>query len=275
MRLTSKTYHSREMNMKYMSASQFKAFSKCEAAALAELRGEYVRPETEALLVGSYVDAFFEKKLSAFAQARPEIFKRDGNLKAPYVQAGTIIQRTGRDRLFHLMLSGRKQVIKTGKIAGVPFKVKIDSLLIEKKVRRVVEEFPDTKEFLGFADGAIVDLKVMRDMRPVWSDEDCQKVSFVEGWGYDLQGAIYQEIEGHKLPFFLAVVTKEQEADMRILSIGQSDLDVKLAEVEEFAPKYQRIKLGELPPTRCEHCDYCRSTRRLTSIMDYRELEAY
>lgn len=275
MRLTSKTYHSQEMNWKYMSASQFKAFSRCEAAALAELRGEYVRPETEALLVGSYVDAFYEKKLTAFAQEHPEIFKRDGGLKAPYVQAETIIRRTGRDRLFRLMMSGRKQVIKTGSIAGVPFKVKIDSLLIEKKVRRIVEEFPDTEEFLGFADGAIVDLKVMRDMRPVWSDDDCQKVPFVEGWGYDIQGAIYQEIEGHKLPFFLAVATKEREADLRILSIGQSDLDVKLAEVEEFAPKYQRIKLGELPPVRCEHCDYCRSTRRLTSIMDYRELEAY
>ena len=275
MRLTKKNYHSQEMNMKYMSASQFKAFSKCEAAAMAELRGEYARPETEALMIGSYVDAYFERKLDAFLLEHPEMFKRDGSLKAAYLNANDIIERASRDRLFYLMMSGRKQVIKTGKIAGVPFKTKIDSLLSEKKVEKILKEFPDTQEYIGLSSGAIVDLKVMRDMKPVWSDEVCQKVPFIEGWGYDIQGAIYQEIEGHKLPFFLAVITKESEPDLRVLSISQSDLDIKLAEVEEMAPKYQQIKEGKLQPTRCEHCDYCRRTRNLTSIIDYKELDLW
>lgn len=273
MRLSKKNYHSREMNMKYMSASQFKAFSKCEAAAMAELQGEYVRPDTESLLVGSYVDAHFEKKMSSFLEGHPEMFKKDGSLKAAYLHANDIIDRASRDRLFYLMLSGRKQVVKTGKIAGVPFKTKVDSLLDAKKVHSILSEFPDTQDYLGLSSGAIVDLKVMRDMKAVWSDEECQKVPFVEGWGYDIQGAIYQEIEGHKLPFFLAVITKESEPDIRILSISQSDLDIKLAEVEEMAPRYQAIKKGELPPTRCEHCDYCRMTRKLTNIIDYKELD--
>lgn len=33
------------------------------------------------------------------------------------------------DELYSLLMSGAKQVIRTGTIAGVPFKIKIDSLL--------------------------------------------------------------------------------------------------------------------------------------------------
>ena len=61
--LTSENYYSPESNQGYMSASQFKSFLDCEARTLAELHGEYHRPSTEALLVGSYVDAYFEGTL--------------------------------------------------------------------------------------------------------------------------------------------------------------------------------------------------------------------
>ena len=37
--LTAENYYSQEANLAYMSASQFKAFDRCEAAALAELGG--------------------------------------------------------------------------------------------------------------------------------------------------------------------------------------------------------------------------------------------
>ena len=63
MSVTAENYFSPESNMKYMGSSQFKAFQKCEAAALAELKGEYVRPPSDALLIGSYVDAHFEGTL--------------------------------------------------------------------------------------------------------------------------------------------------------------------------------------------------------------------
>ena len=54
--LTAENYYSQEANLAYMSASQFKAFDRCEAAALAELRGEYIPPASTALLVGGHVD---------------------------------------------------------------------------------------------------------------------------------------------------------------------------------------------------------------------------
>lgn len=63
LKLTAENYYSPEANREYMSASQIKQFMKCPAAAMAELRGEYERPTTSALLIGSYVDACFEGTL--------------------------------------------------------------------------------------------------------------------------------------------------------------------------------------------------------------------
>lgn len=43
MKLTKDNYFSQEMSMKFMGVSQYKAFEKCSAAALAEINGEYER----------------------------------------------------------------------------------------------------------------------------------------------------------------------------------------------------------------------------------------
>ena len=74
------------------------------------------------------------------------------------------------------------------------------------------------------------------------------------------------------LPFVLAVGTKEDSPDLAALYVSDADLAAKLAEVEGMAPRYQAIKEGRIQPTRCEHCDYCKATKRLTAILDYREL---
>lgn len=199
--VTSENYYDRDINMAYMSSSQFKAFRQCEAAALAELRGEYVPKATTALLVGGYIDAYFSGELPLFQAKHPEIFKRDGQLKAEYLHAQDVINRMEEDELYSLLMSGAKQVIRTGFIAGVPFKIKIDSLLNGPACEEIVRRFPRTAAALGLCDGAIVDQKAMKDMVPVWSAEDSCRIPFVEAWGYDLQGAIYQAIEGHMLPF--------------------------------------------------------------------------
>lgn len=272
--LTSENYFSLEMQMAYMGSSQFKAFQKCEAAALAEIRGEYVQPSTTALLVGSYVDAHFEGTLPIFKAQHPELFKKDGALKSDYIHAQEIIDRMESDRLYALLMSGKKQVIKTGSIAGIPFKIKIDSLLDGDTCKAVASEFPHAAAALGFCDGAIVDQKAMKDMADVWSGEERRKLPFVEAWGYDIQGAIYQAVEGNMLPFILAVGTKEDEPDLGALYISDADLAVKLAEVEDQAPRFQSIKEGKIAPRRCERCAYCRKTKKLNRIINYKELAA-
>lgn len=270
--LNESNYFSPENQLKYMGASQFKAFKKCEAAALAEVRGEYMREETTALLVGSYVDAHFSGTLDLFKAKHPEIFKRDGTFKSEYEQANYIIQRIESDELFMLFMAGKKQVIKTGEIAGVPFKIKIDCLLDAQQCKEIARLYPGAAEALGFCDGAITDMKIMRDFQQIWSEEEHAKLPFALSWGYDIQGAIYQAVEGNMHPFFIAGATKGKETDLAILSIPQDVIDARLIEVEEFAPHYNNIKKGIIEPIRCEKCDYCKATKKLTQIIDFREI---
>lgn len=242
--LTNDNYYSPEANRRYMSVSQFKAFDKCEAAALAELRGEYVRPKTPALLIGSYVDSWFEGTLEELKAENPEIFKRDGTLKADFLMAERIIERAKRDSLFMEYMSGEKQRIFTGELFGTDWKIKIDSLLPDK----------------------IVDLKVIRSLEPVMG------VNFIEYWGYDTQGGVYQAIEGTNKPFYLAPITKEEPADLAVIHLPEYVLYDAREYVRKRLPRILAVKSGEVEAERCEKCAYCRSTKVLTRVIEMEEL---
>ena len=272
MELTRENYFSQEAQMAYMGSSQFKDFLSCEAAALAKIQGRYKPPASRSMLVGSYVDAWYSGELPDFTERHPGMFKKDRTLKADFLAANAIIDRMQADQLYSLLMSGEKQVIRTGKIAGVPFKIKIDSLLDAAACRQIAEEFSGAAPALGFGDGAIVDQKVMRDLGDVWSDEERRMVPFAQAWGYDIQGAIYQAVEGHMMPFLLAVGTREEPADLAALYIPDDALRAKLYEVEDLAPRFQAIKEGREEPRRCERCPWCRATRTLRTIVDFREL---
>lgn len=273
MTLTNENYYSREAAIEYMSASQYKSFVRCEAAALAEIRGEYTSPTSSAMLVGGYVDAWFSGELPLFQAQHPEIFKRDGTLKAEYISAQNIIARLESDELFSMLLSGKKQEIVTGKIAGVPFRGKLDVLLDGETCHRITERFPETENVFGDDPaGAIVDMKIMRDMESVWDQETRTRVPFFEAYGYHYQGAIYKELVGGDLPFVLAVGTKETEPDLEAISLeGDGYLRHTLYEIEDSVPRYQAIKRGEVEPHRCGKCAYCRATKNLTRIKDRTE----
>lgn len=245
-------YFSDNNNRKYCGSSQFKAFLKCPASAMAVLEGKLQEEESTSLLVGSYVDAWFEGTLDQFKADHPNLFKRDGTLKMDYERANAIIERVSRDELFMKYMSGRKQVIKTGEINGVPFKIKIDSYHKGK---------------------AIVDLKVIKDFKPIWNEEKGIKEDFIHYWGYDYQAAIYQYIEGNKLPFYICAVTKETEPDMKIIEIPQHWIDAAMAEIRNEIGVIQAIKQGDFEARRCECCDYCKSTRKLARVISAEELE--
>ncbi len=255
MKLTPTNYHSLKANQAYMSVSQFKQFRRCEAMALAEIRGEYVRPVSTAMLVGSYIDAYFTEDLDRFIEDHPEIISTrgatKGQLKSDFKQAEEIINRLLDDRFFQDFMGGIPQKVFTGEISGVPFKAKLD-LLHEDR---------------------IVDLKIVRDFEDIWSPEDGRRVSWIRFWGYDIQGAIYQAITaqatGERLPFYLAAATKETVMDKAVIEIADQVLKTRLAEVEAFAPGFQAIKLGLVEPVRCERCDYCKSTKVLTETTLY------
>ena len=246
--LTRRNYYSKNSQKLYMSASQYKDFLRCEAAALARIKGQIPEQSSTALLVGSYVDAHFSGEADRFAKAHPEIFKKDGTLKAEFAHADYIISRIEEQPEMMRYFSGEHQKIFIGEIAGVPFKCRVDSYL---------------------PDEAIVDGKVMRDFEPKYVPEQ-GRVPWFEYWGYDIQGAIYQELvrqnTGKKLPFILNAATKEEEPDLALLKVEQSLLDYQLAEVKKNAPRFDAIKNGIIKPTRCEHCEYCKRTKKITLI---------
>lgn len=244
--LTHDNYFSIDANNEYMSVSQFKAFEKCPACALAEINGEYEREITTALLVGQYIDAFFESSLDKFVESHPEMFKRDGTLKADFVQADEIINRVSRDPLWMQYATGQQQVIMTGEINGVAVKIMIDSLHPDK----------------------IVDRKIMKDFANIYVPEKGGQVPYFEAWGYDIQGAVYQEIvrqnTGKKLPFYLAAATKEKTTDIDIVRIEQDILDLAMEDFKYKVAEFDATKKGIIEPERCEKCEYCKSTKKLT-----------
>lgn len=271
-KLTDANYYSSEANWQYMSTSQFKAFRKCEAAAMAELRGEWKRKDTTALLVGSYVDAYFSGELDQFTKEHPELFKRDGTLKAEFQNAHVIADRLARDELAQMLLSGRHQVIKTGKINGVWYKAKYDSLLSSAQVEAICQKFPQVRNLVPFGGAIIVDLKCMRSFDTIWDDFANDRLNFVNYWGYDTQGAIYQKLDKRMAPFVIVAVTKESEPDISAMHIPDDDLAFCLTEVEDKSPRYAAIKRGEIEPIGCGKCDYCRSVKKLSTINHYMKL---
>ena len=244
MELNEMNYFSHEADMAYFSASQVKSFRKCEAATMAQLEGRYLREMSQALMVGQYVDAALTGDLDEWCGCHPEIRKRDGSLKAEFLQASEMVGRANRDPLFMDYMKGDHQAILTADLFGVPFKAKFDVLAKDR----------------------IVDLKTVRDFSSVYLPGQ-GRVDFATAWDWPLQMAIYQRIyelnEGVKLPCYLAVITKETPPDIRIVQIEQERMDAEIAWLEQVLPRYEAVKSGAIDPERCEGCAWCRQSRVL------------
>lgn len=240
--LNQNNYFGIEASKEYFSVSQFKDFMQCEASALAAIKGEYKRPMSRAMLVGSFVDTYFEGTLQEFMQEHPEILTQKKELKAEYKKANDIIDRLNTDTLFMKFMSGEKQKIITFEMFGVKWKMKMDSFI------------PNT---------CITDLKIVANFKSL------------PLWRYDIQGAVYQKgVEialNQTLPFYLAVATKEQTIDFDIFQIPQTTLDLALNEVESLIGRFNDVKREITPPKVCGVCGYCKSVKK-ASIRNYNEL---
>lgn len=252
-KLMTSNYFSTEANKDYWSVSQFKAFDKCEAAGLASARGQYEREETDALLIGSYVDAYFTGDFDRFqAEHEEQMWTKKGTLYAKFEQANQLINTIECQPLMMEYLEGQKQVIRTGNLFGVDWKIKMDAFNGER----------------------IIDLKCVRDFEPLYK-EGFGRMSWIEYWGYDLQGAVYQKIEqissqrAEPLPFYIVAVTKEKTPDVAIIRLPQHVLDTALKIVESKIDRFDLVKSGEIPPIGCGKCEWCKSTKILTEPVVY------
>lgn len=252
MKLTGSNYYGTKANREFMSVSQFKDFLKCPAMAMAKLNGEYTPEYGRALLLGSFVDEMLtgtrQSQAEFIEEHRAELLKKSGEPYADVVQAMETVDRVKEQPLMMHYLGGDHQVIMTGEIEGVLFKIKMDSF--------------DPKEY-------IADLKYMASLRSPNLFEP-----MVKYWGYDLQAACYQEIVrqniGVRLPFFFVVATKEKPAHLAVGEISQWNMDAAMENVKKHIRRFQAIKEGKVEAERCEDygCDFCTSTKIITEPID-------
>ena len=263
--LTPKNYYSDEANRLYLSNSLFKAAyghpahpHPCEAAAIFG-----PKPESEALLVGSYVDAYFEgpDSFKEFCEQNADkIMQKSGKAKYKFIlDADAAIARASRDDVFMRYMGGEHQAVMTGRIADHDFKIKMDAY---------------------HPDEMIVDLKYVKSSGEDYIEALKKRGTFIESYGYFIQGAIYQEIvyqnTGKRLPFFIAYITKETVPDFGVVEVPQDKLDDAL--------EYVRLCLTAKPfsvlranPGRCNRrsCAYCRDLKKLSGPISYEDFEQY
>lgn len=248
--LSAENYFSVQAQMSYMSYSQFKDFSECEYCAVQKIKGFYKEPQTDAFLLGNYIDAHFECRLDIFKAQNPR-YKRIQK------KADKIIQRVEQDKMFMKYMDGQKQVIMTGLIGGAPVKIKIDSYLPDK---------------------AIVDFKSVKDFKPLYKPGE-GKLNFIEYWLYHLQGAVYQEIVrqniGKRLPFVIAAATKEEVPNLNLFRIPQEVLDTQLLIFTAEAPVFQALKSGEFELQHCGNCIPCKTAKKIDRLISWEELNEY
>lgn len=261
--LTPDNYFSPEADREFMSVSQYKSFMKCEAAAYAELMGEWQREEKEAFLVGHYVHAWAEGKLDEFIAEHPEIIASKGatkgELKAPFKVAQAMTETLATDAKVMFYLRGCKETPVTAELFGVPWKGRFDVINTD----------------LNY----IVDLKTAASITEFKYDPRFGKrVSFIEQWDYLLQAAVYTELErlatgGERKDYYVVAVTKEDPPDHAIIDLTDATrIEVELEQIRQNLPRIIAVKSGMEQPERCEHCAYCRATKRVGKPVHYTEL---
>jgi hypothetical protein len=251
-------YYGSDANYEYMSASQLKAFigtpgiNACEERAIAELNGQY-RRDSKALTIGSYVDVMLtgtEDEQHEFCESHPEMISSrgptKGQLKSEYRAANDMIARAFADAdnggIFMKALTGERQKVVTGEIHGHKFKGRIDVL----------------------GDGFITDLKTVESVNRRYFNEGYY--DFISWWGYDIQGAIYQELvyqtTGNRWPFYIGALSKQTPCDIDLLQVPQDRLDEAMERItKDSLDRIAALKNGELKPERCGRCDWCRMTK--------------
>ena len=251
LRLTKKNYYSHHSDLVYMSATWFKKFEACEAAAW-DLLHHPVEEVTIPLLVGNFIHSHFEsdEAHTEFVEHyKDEIRTRSETLRAPFVQASSMIDRLHKFDEFMYFYNNSdctKESIVTGKLYGVNWKAKIDSLNVKK--------------------GYFCDLKTTAEMHRTFYNPETHKYDqlWFDQYNYGLQMAAYKkllQLKYHK-PFkcFVFAVDKTSQPAVEAIEVDMGRIEKGLSEIETYQPHLMDVLAGKEKPIRCEHCDYCKNT---------------
>lgn len=190
-------------------------------------------------------------------------------LKSQYLSCNDAIKVVELDKLMMIALEGEKEKILTANLFGCSWKIMIDSYN------------PDKNRFS--------DLKYLKDMSSkFWQKEQSIYINIFEKFGYFLQMAVYAHIEAiatkrdKLLEPFLVVITKEKYPDKAVIGFGGDTTShieelekILTQEVEPFMDRIIKVKSGKEDPSRCEKCDYCKSTKILRSTTHFTEFNLY
>lgn len=281
MELTQENYYSHETDYHYLSFSLYKDFMKCEAAALAKLKEDW-KPVSNPtpLLVGNYVHSTFESEQAhedwlnrselgnktnrELMMTKPTKKDPDGHLRAEFKQADEMINTLKDDDLFNFVYqpgAGEKEVIVTGKIDGVQWKGKIDSLNLDR--------------------GYFVDLKTVDDIhKKHWIADESRWGNFIESRGYVMQMAIYKELIkqtfGVDCQPYMFAVSKQTPPDKMALDF-QGDaifqMEEAIIQIKENQGNIIDVVTGEEKPEYCGKCEYCRSTKKLNGFIHATDID--
>lgn len=265
--LTRDNYYSNEQDWLTQSKSWFWRFEKCEAEALAALKGEWNPSQNlEPLLVGNYLHTWFESKESHddwLSEHADDIYKYgnpDKGVKAAYKQANRMITALEDDGNFQKLYQGQKEVIVTGTLFGVKWRGRIDCLNLDR--------------------GQFYDLKTVDDIhKKHWIENSNKPVAFAQERGYDMQMAVYRELiyqtYGVKCEPLIIAVSKQDQPDKGVFSIPDYLMENALDIIEYDQPHIEAVKAGKEEPTACGHCAYCRSRKLLEDVIPIDEIPFY
>lgn len=260
--LNSSNYYDNSTDLIYQSPTYFKKFLACEAETMAEIKGEYKPDFKDALLVGNYLHSYFESKEAHqkfIDENQKEMYskRKPYGLLSKYKIADSMIETLADDELFQKLYQGGKEAIVTGQIDNVDWKGKIDCLNLDRKY--------------------FIDLKTTRDIhKTYWNQETHKRENFIAAWNYQLQMYVYQELIHQTFGIwcepYIVAVSKQDIPDKQVFSIPEDRLSEAQLLIEQEQPHIEDARHGRVEPTRCEHCEYCRLTKKLGEIISMDDL---
>lgn len=270
--LTQENYYE---DKSYLSNSRFKQYQKCQAMAFAIDKGSWVEDKDDkALLLGNYVHSYFESPeahQNFLAKEGKKMIAKSGTnkggLKSDFIVGDKMIDSLKNDEGFANLYHGfpdddvQKEMIVFGEIEGVPVKGKLDSVNLTR--------------------GYFVDLKTMKSIyNKEWSEELRMKVraaaNNIIGFGYHGQLALYRELlrqmTGQEFRPYIVAVSKENMPDKDILKIDDEWLEEGLSRLTSDIVEVWAVIQGKQKPIECGHCDYCRSQKKLGTVVTLNDL---
>lgn len=259
-KLNRENYYSNEMDWRYMSATYFKKFLECEASAMNELDNP-VEDKSDALIQGNYLHTYFEGKEAHerfINEYHDNLYTNKGEKYAVTKKTDLMIKALDTDDFFHYVYQGEREVILDGELYGYPWKARIDCLNVKR--------------------GYFVDLKTTRDLHKSYGylSEEHRHKKFTDEYNYALQMGVYKKLlqQKYRKPFkaFIIAVDKQAIPDKTAIEMPFELMMEQLKVIEDNIDRVADVMRGDIEPKRCEICDYCRLTKKMTGFIDPRDL---